>query len=144
MSQKKQAANRRRRKRGVPALGAAAGLSLSLASGVSAATGGTTGMSAQNTQAGHAVSIYEEEISDVSLATFYVFEREGDQKSPPKVKLVFAGGCGCVGCAGCGGCWTGNNYTSSMFGDNQEPHHPVKPAQKPAHARKGANKSKDQ
>ena len=52
----------------------------------------------------------EEEISDVSLATFYLFDKEDLGTSRPGVQLAaFRGGCGCGhgcgggGCRGCGG-----------------------------------------
>ena len=62
---------RKRRSKVVLALGAA-GLSLSLASGASAAISGMNGASS----APVSKQLYEEEISDVSLATFHVFDRE--------------------------------------------------------------------
>src|SRR5262249_60810566 len=71
MPQTKRAAQRKRRSKVVLALGAA-GLSLSLASSASAAIGGTNGASS----APVSKQLYEEEISDVSLATFHVFDRE--------------------------------------------------------------------
>jgi hypothetical protein len=39
-------------------------------------------MSTSNTGEGSRVTLGEEEISDVSLATFYVFDKEGDGTSP--------------------------------------------------------------
>ena len=71
MPQTKRTAQRKRRSKVVLALGAA-GLSLSLASSASAAIGGMNGASS----APVSKQLYEEEISDVSLATFHVFERE--------------------------------------------------------------------
>jgi hypothetical protein len=68
MSQPK-ASKQKRRACAVPLLGAA-GLSLSLASGASAVT--------PNIGVGHEITLGEEEISDVSLATFYVFDKEND------------------------------------------------------------------
>ena len=70
MSQTKKAAQRKRRSKALPLLGAA-GLSLSLATNASAATGGIN-PDAVSQQ----VKLYEEEIADVSLATFHVFDRE--------------------------------------------------------------------
>ena len=59
-----------------PALGAA-GLSLSLAGGVSVASAApTSDIQTQNTKMSHEITLYEEEISDVSLGTFYVFDKE--------------------------------------------------------------------
>ena len=72
----KKSSKRKHRACAVPLLGAA-GLSLSLASGASAATGGPAAdMPTQNTAVSHEVTLGEEEISDVSLATFYVFDKE--------------------------------------------------------------------
>ena len=108
MPQAKKPSKRKHRACAVPLLGAA-GLSLSLASGAPAATAGPTA---------HEITLGEEEISDVSLATFYVFDRENVGPSQPGVQLVHrgcggchrgCGGChrGCGGCGGCGcgGCW---------------------------------------
>ena len=72
MPQTKRTAQRKRRSKVVLALGAA-GLSLSLASSASAAIGGMNGAGS----APVSKQVYEEEISDVSLATFHVFDREG-------------------------------------------------------------------
>ena len=66
MSQPKQASKQTHHACAVPLL-TAAGLSLSLASGAPAATVGP---------AAHEITLGEEEISDVSLATFYVFDKE--------------------------------------------------------------------
>jgi hypothetical protein len=55
----------------------------------------------------------EEEISDVTLATFYLFDKENLGDSQPSVQLAFRGGCGCGhGCGGggfrgCGGGFRG-------------------------------------
>jgi hypothetical protein len=46
----------------------------------------------------HEIFLGEEEISDVSLATFYVSDKENDGPSPLSQKLRLAAGCG----AGCG------------------------------------------
>src|SRR4029077_1013235 len=64
-----------------------------------------------------AVTLDEEEISDVSLGTFYVSDNEatGTSQSGRGAQLAAGcGGCGCRGCAvrgcrgcGCGGFWWG-------------------------------------
>lgn len=134
MSHPKQASKRKRRRKAVPMLGAA-GLSLSLASGATAAIGGLPAdMPTRNTGASHAITLGEEEISDVSLATFYVFGKETAGTFRPGVRL--ASGCAGGGCAGCGGCgcWSGTNYTAPVFGSNDPQHHPIKPAHKYTHA----------
>src|SRR5512140_2383459 len=100
MPQAKQTSKRKRRSKALPVLGAA-GLSLSLASGASAVPSGlAANMPMPNTEDGNQVTLGEEEISDVSLATFYVFDKEAAGTNP-SVQLV---GHGCHGCHGCGGC----------------------------------------
>jgi len=87
----------------------AAGLSLTLASAASStALGGKAAeMLAQGIGASQQMILSEEEISDVSLATFYVFDDEGTATSRRGVRLA-AGGCGC----GCGGCSGGGDSPS--------------------------------
>ena len=69
----KQASKRTGRTKAVTALGAA-GL-LSLAGGASAAIVGPAEPT-EDTASRHVITLSEEEISDVSLATFYVFDNE--------------------------------------------------------------------
>jgi len=111
MSHAKQApAKRRRLRKALPALGAA-GLSLTLASAASStALGGKAAdMLTQGVGVSQQMILSEEEISDVSLATFYVFDDEGTATSRRGVRLA-AGGCGC----GCGGC-SGGGDSSSVY-----------------------------
>ena len=90
MSHRKQPSNRKL----AAALGAA-GLSLSLAGGISAAGAAPTAdIQTQNTKLSHEITLYEEEISDVSLATFYVFDNENAGTFRRRIKLA-QGGCGC-------------------------------------------------
>jgi hypothetical protein len=104
MARAKQASKRKRRSKAVPVLGAA-GLSLSLAGGASASTGGTAAdISPQNTSPNHQIFLGEEEISDVSLSAFYVFDKENG--ATPQVGEKVAWGCRCGGCR-CGGCRCG-------------------------------------
>ena len=104
MARTKQASKRNRRSKAVPVLGAA-GLSLSLASGASASTSGAAvDVSAQNTYPNREIFLGEEEISDVSLSTFYVFDKENTAR--PQLGQKVAWGCGCRGCR-CGGCRCG-------------------------------------
>jgi hypothetical protein len=111
MAQAKQPSKRKRRSKALPVIGAA-GLSLSLVSTASAVPGGpAVSLPTSGNGDGKQVFLGEEEISDVSLATFYVFDKEGDATSPT-VQLVAHGGCGgCHGCGGgghgCGGCGHG-------------------------------------
>src|SRR3974377_501443 len=127
----KQASKRKRRGKAAPVLGAA-GLSLSLASGASAATSGSTAdMLTRNTGVSHQITLCEEEIFDVSLATFYVFDKENAGTFRRGVRLA-AGGCGgdsvragggggCGGRVGCGGCSTPTDYGASTLGSGANP-----------------------
>ena len=102
MSRAKQPSKRKRRSKGLPVLGAA-GLSLSLASTASAVPGGPAAiLPTSGNGDGNKVFLGEEEIADVSLATFYVFDKEDlGTHSDSNVELVRHG---CHGCHGCGGC----------------------------------------
>ena len=103
MAVTKQASKRKRRKEVVPALGVV-GVSLSLASGASAATAGSvTDMPSKDTATGPGFALTEEEISDVSLGTFYVFDKE-DLRAPLGEQVARGCGRGCGGCRGCRGC----------------------------------------
>ena len=93
-------ASKTKRSKALPVLGAA-GLSLSLASTASAVPGGPAAiLPTSGNGDGNKVFLGEEEIGDVSLATFYVFDKEGDGTFP-MLQLVRHG---CHGCHGCGGC----------------------------------------
>jgi hypothetical protein len=106
MSQPKQTSKRKRRSKALPALGIA-GMSLTLAGGASASTGeAATDVQSQNVSPRHEIFFGEEEISDVSLSTFYVFDKE-NAKPQLGEKLAWrgCGGCRCGGCGrGCGRC----------------------------------------
>ncbi len=97
-------AKRARRRKALPALGAA-GLSLSLASAASAAAieGRTADMLTRNIGVNHEINLVEMEISDISLATFYVFDDEDTGTWRRGMRLAMGCG-GCAGCAGCSGC----------------------------------------
>jgi hypothetical protein len=105
MPRTKQTSKRTRQKEAMPVLGAV-GVSLSLASGASAATA----MPAAETPSpdltlGQQITLNEEEISDVSLGTFYVFDKEN--AGTPRLGEQLARGCRCGGCGGCRGCGRG-------------------------------------
>jgi hypothetical protein len=69
----------KRRGKTLPALGAA-GLSLALTSGAHAATdGASVDQPTLNKLFSQEITLAEEEISDVSLSTFYVFDKENAQ-----------------------------------------------------------------
>jgi hypothetical protein len=90
-----------RRSKALPALGFA-GVSLSMASGACASTSEASANTPPPSQ-NHEIFLGEEEISDVSLATFYVFDKENAGPPPLSQKLRLAAGCGAgCGCA-CGG-----------------------------------------
>lgn len=117
------ASKRKRRGAAVPALGIA-GVSLAMAGGASASTSGpATDPQSQNTSPRHEIFLGEEEISDVSLSTFYVFDKENSATPRAGEKLAYYGGrcrcggcrCGCGwracgGCGGCGGCCASWGY----------------------------------
>jgi hypothetical protein len=117
MARSKQPSKRNRLSKAVPVLGIA-GVSFAMAGGVSAATSESAAdIPAQNTATQHQIFLGEEEISDVSLSTFYVFDKENAAAAKVGDKLAWGcrcggcrcGGCrcgwrGCGGCGGCGGC----------------------------------------
>jgi len=124
MRQVKQASKRKRMAKSVPVLGAA-GLTFSLVGGASAAVAPTTDAAKSPALGlGHEFTLGEEEIADVSLATFYVFDKENAAAVKSGVQEARGcGGCGgrgcggrgcrgcggrgCRGCGGCGGCGCG-------------------------------------
>jgi hypothetical protein len=91
MAHAKQASKRKRRNKALPVLGAA-GLSVALASGASAVPGGLAAdLPPRNTGDGHEITFGEEEISDVSLATFYVFDKENIATPGPRLRPLGLG-----------------------------------------------------
>ena len=111
MSHAKQASTRRKRSiKAIPTLGTA-GL-LSLASGASAATTGQTAdMAVRSSGVSYEITVCEEEISDVSLATFYIFDNKRAGTLRRGVRL--AQGCGGCGCGIGGGCAGGGDESCS-------------------------------
>jgi hypothetical protein len=112
MARSKQASKRNGRGRTLPLAGAA-GVSLAFAGGAYA-TAPTEHAPAQDTPR-PVITLSEEEISDVNLGTFYVFDKENVEFGE-RVQLARRGcrGCrACRGCAvrracgGCGGCGCG-------------------------------------
>jgi hypothetical protein len=111
MAKTKQTAKRSRAKKALPVLGLA-GVSVALAGGASASAP-TADTPSQNTTARQQIFLGEEELSDVSLATFYVQDKENAAKPQTGAQLAWwrcggCGRCGCgyrgCGCGGCGGC----------------------------------------
>ena len=104
MPRVKQASKKKRVARtAVPALGAA-GLTLSLAGGASASAVPTGDVQqGRNFAPGMMITLGEEELADVSLATFHLFDDELFDNDLSGVQLAQRG-CGrCGGCRGCGG-----------------------------------------
>jgi hypothetical protein len=97
MAQAKRALKRKRRSIALPALGAA-GASLMMANGASSATA-PTATSLQDTLVRPVITLNEEEIADVSLGTFYVFDKENESQLGQGIRLAAR----CGGCGRCGG-----------------------------------------
>ena len=97
MSRENLGSKRTRGSKVVPVLGAA-GLSLSLAGGASAAGAQVADGPTHKAVVSHEITLGEEEIADVSLATFYVFDKENAGPSRHSERLAC-------------GCWTGTYYT---------------------------------
>lgn len=118
MPRVKQASKRKRVTSAIPALGAA-GLTFSLVGGASAAVAPVNDQpQSPNYSPSHEITLGEEEIADVSLATFYVFDKENTAAAKG---IQVARGCGCRGggrgcggrgCGGrgCGGCGCGGGW----------------------------------
>ena len=111
MSGEKQSPNPKRKV--VPVLGAA-GLSLSLVGGASAAGAQVADGSTHKAVVSDEITLGEEEIADVNLATFYVFDKENAGPSRHSVRLAC-------------GCWTGTYYT----GNDAYAPHLVRPGTRP-------------
>jgi hypothetical protein len=117
----------------------AAGMTLSLLTGASAALAHPSLNESPDSRT-RAVVLSDEEISDVSLATFYAVDRESQSRAPRRRLAIGAcgGGCACgFGCAGA--CWSGTYYTSQVFGETPPPREPIRPVQKYRHIHKQTN-----
>jgi hypothetical protein len=110
----KRSSKSKRRSKALPALGFA-GVSLSMAGGACASTSAAMAHTPLTSQSqNHEIFVGDEEIFDVSLSTFYTFDKEnaGQTSLAQQLKLARGGGCGCghgggCGCGhggGCGGC----------------------------------------
>ena len=98
MAHAKRASKRKRRRIALPVLGAT-GVSLAVAGGAYA-TAPTANVPLQETIPLPAITLSEEEIADVSLGTFYLFDKENESQLGQGVRLA-ARGCGCGRCGGC-------------------------------------------
>src|SRR5215475_10718660 len=106
MKRVKQAANQARKTNTTAAATAlgAAGLGLSLAGGASASTVPAADIpQLDNSLPNQRLVLGDEEMADVSLATFHLFDKENAGSG---VQLAAVVVCGCRGCRGCGG-WRG-------------------------------------
>ena len=148
MSQAKVALRKHRRK-GLPVLGAA-GLSLCFGSGAPAALGVvTTDIPACSVMVNKGHTLREEEITDITLATFHIFDSE---EAPHRHPRIAGGACGACGsgfytqgvvtgaCAGgaCGGCGSGlherpanNGSVRSMSPPPRKPNPTVQTLKRP-------------
>jgi hypothetical protein len=113
MSRVKQVSKRKRltKAAGVSALGAA-GLGLSLVGSASALATADLPQSL-NTTSDQRFVLDEEEMVDVSLATFHIFDKENGTRGFTPVAMG-CGGCGGCGCGGCGG----SSESSESSGSN--------------------------
>src|SRR5436309_15529679 len=103
MAHKKTASKRKGRKEAVPVVGMV-GVSLSLAGGASAAPAMPAADMPSWGQSPPQITLSEEEVVDVSLGAFYVFDKEDAGGSRLGERVARAcGGCG-RGCGGCRGC----------------------------------------
>ena len=135
MARAKQAAGRKPRSKTAPVL-RAAGLSLSLASGAAAAaTPPAADYTAPGAGVHQEITLAEEEIFDVRLATFHVFDKENTGTIPRRARFAAGGGCGC-GCT-CGGCAaeTGGGYQAPAVGSGIYSSYSA-PVRAPRHARR--------
>src|SRR6516162_4201475 len=104
MSRVKQASKRKSVvKATMPALGAA-GLTFSLAGSASASAVPAADVPQKlNFSPSQAITLGEEEIADVSLATFHLFDKENNGSALEQMAWgCRCGGCRCRGCGGCG------------------------------------------
>ena len=129
MSRTKQTSKRKRRSKAVPVLGAA-GLSLALASEASIAAPAPS-LDTMTRDAGvrHEITIREEEVCDISLPTFHVFDKEGAKGSPAGKRPITLGqGCCLFACLG-GQSPSGFEGSSALGNDAYSPR-PRRPTHK--------------
>jgi hypothetical protein len=105
MAQARQGSKKRKASKAAVPVWAAAGV-LAMGAGASANAPATD---IPSRDSGKSILLAEHEVSDVSLSTFYVFDRE--REASPGLRLAAGrcgGGCGCGGHGGgCGGCHMG-------------------------------------
>ena len=119
----KRASKKKRGSKTIPALGAA-GLSLTLASEASlAATAPALDTMTRNTRVRHEIILREEEIFDVTLASFYVFDKERAGAFRADGRLTKVTGCCEFACLA-GQAAESNAYSPPVS-------RPIRPAHKP-------------
>src|SRR5262249_23980480 len=97
-----QPSKRKRRRIGLPALGAA-GVSLVMAGGAAGNAPTANVPSLQDTSLRPGITLDEEEIADVRLGTFYVFDKENESQLGQGIRLAARGGGRGGSCGGGGG-----------------------------------------
>jgi hypothetical protein len=119
------ATKRKRRSKAIPALGVA-GLSLTLASEASIATTAPVVDSlTRRAKVSHEVTLREYEIFDVSLATFYVFDKEGPGSFRGR-GLIKASGCCEFACLAGQAATENNTYAPPVSRAIKPTHKPVR------------------
>lgn len=99
--QKKMETSRKSARKAAGPVAGAVGMALSMSVGVTPATAAPAPDKASGqTAPPQRFTLSEEEVADVSLATFYVFDKENDSAAPGGQTVAR----GCRGCRGCGGC----------------------------------------
>jgi hypothetical protein len=126
----KRALTRKHRGKSIPAL-KAAGLSLALASeGSMAATAPALDATARKAGASHSIVLREDEIFDVSLATFYVSDKEAAGAFGARGRLIKVTGCCLFACLA-GQAASENNASSPPVSYSPQVPRPIGPAHKP-------------
>src|SRR5262249_54461371 len=109
MRNSKSTSKRKQRKQAVPVVGVVG--ALSLVGGTHATAAVATSDPPRREAPPPQITLSEEEIADVSLGTFFVFDKEtaGTPRYGPQLARCGCGGChrGCGGCRGCRGCGRG-------------------------------------
>jgi hypothetical protein len=99
MPRVKQASTQKRTTKAAGAVLGAAGLGLSLVGNASASTMPAADIPHDNTSPNQRFVLGEEEMADISLATFHVFDKENLGSG---VQVAYRGCRGCRGCRACG------------------------------------------
>src|SRR5262245_65052088 len=104
-------------KKAVPVAGVV-GVSMALAGSASATgnVGAAPDVPLRDAAAGPKITFSEEEIMDVSLGTFFVFDKESLEPVEPGVQYAQRGCRGCGGCRGCRGCARGCRACTACAG----------------------------